>query len=173
MHVGSAALVVPALAAERRVRRFRARLDRSAAEGMPAHITLLYPFLPPSSIDEAVIAKLEALFSGTGWIEYRLARVGWFGDHVLFLEPDPALPFRRLTERLGEAFPDCLPYGGAFADIIPHMTVGIGAPRWRMRRVARRLPRLLPVADVATEAWLMVTHPRTARWEQVRAFDLR
>jgi hypothetical protein len=171
--VGSAALVVPALAAERRFHRLRARLDRSAGEGMPAHITLLYPFLPPSSIDEAVIAKLEALFAGTGLIEYRFSRVGWFGDKVLFLEPEPAQPFRCLTERLGEAFPDCPPYGGAFADIIPHMTVGIGAARWRMRRVARRLSRLLPVADVATEVWLMATHPRTARWEQLRAFHLR
>lgn len=43
---GHAAVVVPVPAAEQLVSTWREQFDRSAAQGMPAHITALYPFLP-------------------------------------------------------------------------------------------------------------------------------
>jgi hypothetical protein len=51
-------LVVLAPEAEFLVGPFRAKYDPSAAAGMPAHITLLYPFKQPDEIGEAVIEKL-------------------------------------------------------------------------------------------------------------------
>ena len=48
----------------------------------------------------------------------------WFGEDVLYLAPRPDGPFRALTRAVCAAFPGYLPYGGAFADTIPHLTVG-------------------------------------------------
>jgi 2'-5' RNA ligase superfamily len=44
-------------------------------------------------------------------------------DDVLWLDPNPAEPFRRLTEAVGVEFPECPPYGGAFDEVVPHLTV--------------------------------------------------
>ena len=40
------AVLVPVPEAERAVSRHRARLDGAAARGVPAHVTVLYPFVP-------------------------------------------------------------------------------------------------------------------------------
>ena len=52
------ALLVPVPAAEPSVGKHRARLDEAARDGVPAHITVLYPFLPPAGIDETLLASL-------------------------------------------------------------------------------------------------------------------
>jgi hypothetical protein len=58
--IGSA-LVVLVLEAEASVKPFRDRHDPSAAAGMPAHITLLYPFKPPDETDDFVAASRGSL----------------------------------------------------------------------------------------------------------------
>jgi hypothetical protein len=40
----------------------RSRFDRSAVQGVPAHVTVLYPFLPPALIDADVHAVPARLF---------------------------------------------------------------------------------------------------------------
>ena len=45
-------------AGEPAVSRHRARLDRAAAWGVPAHVTILYPFVAPSAITAATMAAL-------------------------------------------------------------------------------------------------------------------
>ena len=52
------ALLVPVPAAEPAVAEHRARLDGSARDGVPAHLTVLYPFLPPALVDDVVLASL-------------------------------------------------------------------------------------------------------------------
>ncbi|MEU6741541.1 hypothetical protein [Streptosporangium sandarakinum] len=52
------ALIVPIPEAEEAVGPFRAALDVSAGWGVPAHVTVLYPFLPPERIDSRVLAAL-------------------------------------------------------------------------------------------------------------------
>src|ERR1700744_4733736 len=84
-------LLVPA--AEPAVGEHRARLDASARVGVPAHVTVLYPFLPPA-----------LLFAGFPAFAFTLDRVGWFGDDVVWLGPRDEGPFRALTERAFSAF---------------------------------------------------------------------
>ena len=52
------ALVALVPEAECLVKTFRDRYDPSAALGVPAHITLLYPFKPADQIDAVVLAQL-------------------------------------------------------------------------------------------------------------------
>jgi hypothetical protein len=58
------ALIVPIPEAEEAVGPFRASLDRAASWGVPAHVTVLYPFLPPQQIDQQVLAVLRETIAG-------------------------------------------------------------------------------------------------------------
>jgi len=106
------------------VGRFRARLDRSAAWGVPAHVTVLYPFVDPDRIDPAVLDRLAAAVGSVPAFDVTLARLCWFGDDRLWLAPEPDHPFRALTAAVCREFPDHPPYGGVHDDPTPHLTVG-------------------------------------------------
>lgn len=54
------AILVPVPQAEPVVGHLRARLDRAAGRGVPAHVTVLYPFLPPAQITGTVLARAAA-----------------------------------------------------------------------------------------------------------------
>jgi hypothetical protein len=64
------------------------------------------------------------MFAATSAFDCTFDRCEWFGDDVLWLAPDRDQEFRDLTGRVVERFPSCLPYGGEFDDVIPHLTVG-------------------------------------------------
>jgi hypothetical protein len=70
------ALLLPVPAAEAAVGAHRARLDASARDGVPAHLTVLYPFLPPALIGDAVLASLRRLFAGFPAFPFTLDRAG-------------------------------------------------------------------------------------------------
>jgi hypothetical protein len=72
------ALIVPAPEAEPVVRPWRQRLDRSASVGVPAHLTVLYPFASPTAIDSTLLSELASLFAGFAPFDYRLTDVRWF-----------------------------------------------------------------------------------------------
>ncbi len=59
-------MVVPAPAVESVVASWGTRLDIAAAQGMPAHITVLYPFLPESRLVDAVLVQLRAVCAERG-----------------------------------------------------------------------------------------------------------
>jgi hypothetical protein len=50
------AVIVPMPAMEPLVEPHRRHLDRAAAWGVPAHVTVLYPFIEPAGIDDHVLA---------------------------------------------------------------------------------------------------------------------
>ena len=97
--------------------------QRSRTLGVPAHVTVLYPFLPPDAIDEGALGALAAAVASVPAFDCRFERTGWFGDEVLYLQPDPAEPFRRLTAAVWAAFLLCPPYAGAHDGSAPHLTV--------------------------------------------------
>jgi hypothetical protein len=98
--------------------------DPMAARGVPAHVTVLYPFR--SSVDEDTVATIAATASGIPSFDATFSTVDRFPDGVVFLAPEPLDHFRKMTSVVAEAFPDCPPYGGAFPDPHPHLTVGVG-----------------------------------------------
>jgi 2'-5' RNA ligase len=117
------ALIVAVPEAEPAVAALRARLDAAASWGVPAHVTVLFPFLPPSHIDDGVRAALRDIAASVPPFTVTFARTARFGDRVLYLDPDPAAPLRTLTQRVWSRFPQTPPYGGEFADVTPHLTV--------------------------------------------------
>lgn len=103
----------------------RERYDASARLGVPAHITLLYPFMPPDRIDASALERLRTAVSGAGEFNFSLATLGRFPTTV-YLEPRPAAPFIALTERLVAEFPEYPPFAGEHPTVIPHLTVAHG-----------------------------------------------
>ncbi len=118
---GRTAIIVPVPEAEPMVRSWRQDHDNSAQHGVPAHITLLFPFRHTAALDEALpdLADITSTFRRR---PFRLTHVGVFPS-VTWLAPEPASLFRDMTRDLVDRFPDCQPYGGAFAEPTPHLTV--------------------------------------------------
>lgn len=114
-------LVVPVPEAEDLVGSWRLEHDPSAANGAPAHVTLLFPFRPLEHVDTA-IGDLRTIFRSVPRQRVRFSHVGVFPG-VVWLAPEPASLFVDLTERLVERFPDCQPYDGAYKQVVPHLTV--------------------------------------------------
>lgn len=112
--------------AEPYVGSLRERLDPSAKLGVPAHVTLLYPFLPPERIDAAVLGSAALALASASPFKFRLARIGRFPG-VAYLAPEPAAPFIALTTSLVRRFPTHLPYEGRHEAIVPHLTVAQGS----------------------------------------------
>jgi 2'-5' RNA ligase len=142
------AVVVPVPAAEPVVAAWRERLDPSAAAGMPAHVTALYPFLP--GVTAGVLATLKGLCASLPALEVRFRRTGRFPG-VLYLAPEPVAELRRLTEALASRWPEAPPYGGAFEDIVPHLTVAVGDD---LDPVEAAVKADLPIRARLEEAWL-------------------
>ncbi len=143
---GDTGIVVLVPAAEAAVGPHRPGLDPWAALGVPAHVTLLAPFLPPVLIDDGVAARIERAVAGFAAFDFRLATVRWFGDQVVWLAPDPADPFVALTAALVEEFPHHRPYGGAFDEVQPHLTVGAHRPVQELRAAAEVVAPWLPIS---------------------------
>jgi len=123
--VSESAIIVPTPEAEALVGRFREQFDPSAKVGLAAHITLLYPFVQPHQITEAVITQVRDFAEVHPRFTYRLNSTGRFRD-TLYLAPHPAKPFVDLVKALVEQFPANPPYGGRFNSIVPHLTVAHG-----------------------------------------------
>lgn len=172
MPASESALLVPVPAAEPLVQGWRDRLDPSAGWGIPAHITVLYPFLPPSRIGGAVLDRLTALLRPVPPFAFELREVGWFGDEVLWLAPRPDAPFRALIRLVAETWPQAPPYEGRHPDPTPHLSVATGAPADLMHRAAEEIAPELPVEAFAGEVWLMSGGQSAASWGMEAAFAL-
>jgi 2'-5' RNA ligase len=157
-------LVVPVPEAEPVVGAHRRRLDASAALGTPAHVTVLFPFVPVDLLDDDTLRRVADVVGSTPAFRYRFARTDWFDDRVLWLAPDDPEPFRRLTEMIFAAFPDHPPFEGAFADVVPHLTVGHEHPPPILETAERQVLPHLPVTGTATEVLLLAQAEPGGQW---------
>ena len=118
------AVIVPVAPAEAVVAQHRRRLDRSAEWGVPAHVTVLYPFVAPADVDRGVVDRLRAIFATASPFDCRFSECRWFGTDVLWLAPERPDEFRSLTRAVVDQFPGHEPYGGEYDEVVPHLTVG-------------------------------------------------
>jgi hypothetical protein len=166
------AVIVAVPEAEDAVSSWRARLDPAAGWGVPAHITVLYPFVPVAELDSVVLRSLAEVVADVPAFTCTLAGVRWFGSTVLWLYPDPAEPFRRLTELLWRRFPQCSPYGGRHAELIPHLTVGDDGSSPEMTAAERSVSARLPIHVRVTHARLICGSMEPNSWRTVQELPL-
>lgn len=150
----------------------RRRLDPSDPGGVGPHVTVLHPFVAPDTLDEATVTRLRGIVAGHAAFDCAFREVVFFDDGLLTLAPEPAAPFRALTEAVWAAFPDHPPYAGRF-EPVPHLTVAYAdAPRVERERAAGQIEPLLPVDCRIDRLTLLVDDPDTGRWCSMTELEL-
>jgi 2'-5' RNA ligase superfamily len=129
------------------------------SHGMPPHVTVLFP--APGD----VVGIAETLLDFPAFdVDFR--RLDRFPG-TLWLAPEPAAPFRELTNALVARYPDYPPYGGNFAHVIPHLTVA----QAELDDAAAAIEDWLPLRARAESAVLLEQVQRE-HWREVATFDL-
>lgn len=164
----TSAIILPVPEAEPVVAELRREGDPSAARGVPAHVTLLYPFVPDP--DAGVEAELGFFFERVDGFDLTFSAVGEFPE-VVFLAPDQAEDCADLTRALALRWPGFPPYGDAFDEVVPHLTVVDSPDRALRDRALSQLREGLPVRSVAREAQLWV-QGADGQWRCRAAFPL-
>jgi len=167
------ALVILVPESEPLVAGFRRRYDPAAAAGMPAHITLLYPFKHGDQVSDELLDGLSQLFGSAAAFHFSLAGTRRFPG-VLYLAPEPAEPFKGLTQAIAKRYPETPPYGGAFSEVVPHLTVAYAAGEEELHSIEKDICRAasgtLPIQAFAGEVWLV--GKREGYWHRHTSFPL-
>jgi 2'-5' RNA ligase len=143
--------------------RWRRRAVADAADGLPAHATMLYPFVAPERLDGTVRRLLAEVAARHAPIEHRLVGPEEWRD-VTYAAVDPVGPFVALQRDLQAAFPAFPIYGPDFVlEFVPHVTVDEGAG---IVPLDDRGWRSLPEAGVARAIEVIVRAP-DGRWRTV------
>jgi 2'-5' RNA ligase len=147
-------LIVPLPDLEPVVGQWRARYDSEFAD-TPAHVTVLFPWIPPEDLTEADLDAVGQLAKSWEPFEVSFARFGTFGTFedadVHYLAPEPADPFLALTQDLCTVWPEYPPYEGVFAEVVPHLTVATSADATQAAEFRAAVTALLPVRTIARE----------------------
>lgn len=119
------------------------------------HVTLVSPFTATAEPDEGVLGELRTFFADVVPFEVTLDALTQFPGGSTYLVPEPATPFRRLSQRLLRLFPE-LPRPREIGEAAPHLEVPLG--RGEDVEVLRRdLAPWLPVTTMARVAELWWT----------------
>jgi hypothetical protein len=151
------ALIIEVPEAEPAIGALRLEHDPSSALGVPAHITILFPFA--ETVDEAAVADLFARFRP---FDFTLDRVERFEEGPVWLRPRPSAPFVDLTAAVVQRWPEYPPYEGEHDEIIPHLTVSM---------TPIDLDLALPIA-AHVAAVTLIEQGEDDRWTVVRRFPL-
>jgi 2'-5' RNA ligase len=122
---------------------------------MPAHITIVYPFLREDRLNDEVLARLRALCASVPALTVQFRRTARFPG-VLYIDPEPADAFRELTGAVVGRWPDTPPYGGGFDEVIPHLTVARGAGARLLDDIEADVQLRLPITTTVVQACLYV-----------------
>jgi 2'-5' RNA ligase len=167
------ALVVLFPKLESLVGEFLRRHTLGGARGLGAHATLIVPFADsPVKLD--LLAQVAETVAPVTPFEIALRRTARFparGEEpaTLYLAPEPASKLVALTNALAGAFPDFPPYGGMFAEVVPHVTVAQGDDAL-LRQVEQEIEPRLPAVARVERVWLVEHTP--AGWRRRSAFPL-
>jgi hypothetical protein len=85
---------------------WRQRFASDAADGMWAHVTLIYPFRDSARLDEGALRRVARVLGHFASFAFTLTTVEYFESPrlVLYVAPEPAAPFEAMTRALANAF---------------------------------------------------------------------
>ncbi len=172
--VPESAVVLDVPEAEPLVGGWRALHDPVAKRGIPAHVTLLYPFVTPDRLDATALDELRTILAGTPALDLVLTEVATFPG-VVWLKPEPSQPLIDLISTLRKHYPDIQPYGGKHPEPTPHLTVGQANDPDEFDdladRVRTRLGPRLPLPFRAERAAIYVSR-EAHQWSRLDEFAL-
>jgi 2'-5' RNA ligase len=108
----------------------RLQMLEDANEGVPPHVTLLYPFAEPEEIGADVVDTIAAIVGRHPALDVHLTERRRWPD-TLYAAVEPPGPLAALQDELAAAFPSLPLYGGDHA-FEPHVSIvegpAAGAP---------------------------------------------
>jgi hypothetical protein len=158
---GRTALVVLVPEADVAIGDHRLRHDANAARGVPAHVTVLFPFRSP--VDAPTSEQVAGICRDMAPFEARFESVGRFPGEVVWLAPEPAETFGALLAVTADRFPDCPPYEGTIPHPIPHLTVGEFMSIADADDLSAALAPALPITTFVSELTLLAEDD-AGRW---------
>lgn len=164
---GRTALIIPVSGLSEKAEQWRLRAD-PVASGVPAHITVLVPFLPLDRITNDDLDWLRTHFARTCLArEVVFDRIRSFPTAVWLAPADPA-PFVELTHSVHTHWPSCPPYEGRFDQVVPHLTLAQGTDLEHLVRLdlTEELPLTGQIDAVHLYAWTQ------GRWSDRESFPL-
>ena len=167
---GETGLIIKVPEAEPVVGGWRERFDSSAAVGVPAHMTVLHPFLHSDRISDQVLDELGGLFGRHDAFDVAFEGCGRFPG-VLYLAPAQGDQLRELTSAVVGRWPEAPPFQGRFTDVVPHLTVAYGQEPGVFDAIEADLLRGLPVTSRVGSVHLLVYDG--AAWRGRAEFALR
>jgi 2'-5' RNA ligase len=165
-------LIVRVPEAEPLVGALRSRYDATAALGVPAHITILVPFVPPSRVTTDVLRTVERAIANIHAFDFTLGAVCRWPETV-YLAADPAEPFAALTRSIVRHFPEFPPYAGRHSPVIPHLTVADGdvkVVQTAEAELCSRIRAAKPVRGFCSE--LELIENSSGRWKKTHVIRL-
>ena len=166
------ALVVAFPTVDAVVSSHRSRFDSGAIRGVPAHVTVLYPFMPPEHLSTAVLDELRDLLGEFPPFDTTFERVDWFDDGLVYLPPTPDIPCRQLTAAIAVRWPDWPPYGGAHGVPTPHLTIGDNGTRAEHERAAEAVAPALPIDAHSLAVHLYTGSQAPHTWTELAVIEL-
>lgn len=163
-------LLIAVPEAEPVVGRWRQRFDSSASDGVPAHVTVVAPFLDVDRLDAGTLEDLRALFAAHDAFDLRFDRFGRFPT-VLYLAPDPADPLVALTEAVVARWPEAPPYEGKFDEVTPHLTIASDQTPEANAEAEADISGHLPIVAHVSSVQLLTFDGE--RWQVRETFPLR
>lgn len=152
-------VLIPVGEAEEFVSNLRLKYDPSALHGIPAHITVLFPFIPPEKLTNDDLIKLKEIIRFPKF-DFKLEKIMTFPG-VVFLEPTNKDKFIEITRMIWDNFPDYPPFEGKYLpEINPHLTIGhdMGDKFESCLAEANKLEKKLPITARAEEILLLTSN---------------
>lgn len=158
------ALILPVLPVDPLARPYRKQYTKDGAMGLPAHVTLLFPFFDQAAWTEERQSQLETAAAAIEPFEYQLIGLNRFADKgVLYLEPDNQPALLNLIHTIAALFPQLPPYEGrvALAEIRPHVSIAAAETDAELDTIEAEFRKAievsLPWTIKADQIWLVVT----------------
>ncbi|HJT04917.1 MAG TPA: 2'-5' RNA ligase family protein [Pseudonocardiaceae bacterium] len=151
---GRTGLVIPVPAADGLLELVEARHPGSVRQGVPAHVSLLYPFVGMAELTERDTDALRELF-----LEQEPMRVVFVECYrrggFVALRPSPLERLTELTYKTMRRWPDVVPYEGLYGDVEPHLTVALDTSEETALTIEQEVTNQLPISAELHEAWLL------------------
>ena len=134
--------------------------DPLVRAGFPAHVTVLYPFLPTRRLDAATRGEVAALIARHPAFTLTFGEFARYPG-VLYLDPWPHAPVTALLKDLTLRWPEAVPYRGIFGPgLAPHLTLandeGPATQDTAYDALEAELRPLLPLSSTVRSVQLIV-----------------
>jgi hypothetical protein len=179
---GQTALIIPVPAADPILAAVATEYPDAVRPGIPAHVSLLYPFLP---VGELVADDLDPVLDPVrrnggehtdtaGWLSVFAARTRPFEVRFTEIGTEPgfagltAPELVPLTTAIRARWPRIIPYGGRFgADPAAHLTIAMDFAATDAARILELTRQFLPLTIRVEELWLLAL---ASTWHRVGRF---